>query len=137
MEFGTILANLRKQKDLSQRQFADILGVSNGAIAMWETNKRQPDIDMLKKIATFLGVSIDYLVDYQETFNYDSNDKEEVMHPLSSSDAITTRERQLIETFRQLDDDYKDIAIGEIKRLLKEQHLIESKSRESLLKKIT
>ncbi len=62
MEFGNTLAKMRTLKGLSQREFANLLGVSNGAVAMWETNKRQPDLDMLKKIANFFNVTIDYLI---------------------------------------------------------------------------
>lgn len=61
MELGNILAQLRKEKGLSQRELATSLGVSNGAVAMWETNRRQPDIEMLIRIAQFYNVSIDYL----------------------------------------------------------------------------
>ncbi len=62
MELGTVLAQLRTEKKLNQREFAQAIGVSNGAVAMWETNKRQPDLEMLKKIAIYYGVSTDYLL---------------------------------------------------------------------------
>lgn len=62
MELGTVLAQLRNQKGLNQREFAQAIGVSNGAVAMWETNKRQPDLEMIKKIAVYYGVSTDYLL---------------------------------------------------------------------------
>lgn len=62
MDFGHTLATLRNQSGLNQRDFANALGVSNGAVAMWETNKRQPDFDMLNKIASFFSVSIDVLL---------------------------------------------------------------------------
>lgn len=129
MDLGTILAQLRKQKGLSQRQFANTLGVSNGAIGMWETNKRQPDIEMLKKIATFFSVSVDYLLDMP---------KPKGNSPMNSiSNIMTNKEQDLIKTFRQLDTDNKDIAIGEIKKLLKEQRLSELSPNKSSLKKIT
>jgi transcriptional regulator with XRE-family HTH domain len=62
MEIGKVIAELRSQKELNQRDFAKALGVSNGAVAMWETNKRQPDLEMIKKIASFFNVSIDYIL---------------------------------------------------------------------------
>lgn len=62
MDLGHTIANFRNLKGLNQREFAKVLGVSNGAVAMWETNKRQPDIDMLKKIAAFFDVSVGYLI---------------------------------------------------------------------------
>lgn len=62
MELGRMISRLRTEKGLSQRDLADLLGVSNGAIGMWETGKRQPDLDTVKKIASFFGISIDYLM---------------------------------------------------------------------------
>lgn len=62
MELGRMISRLRTEKGLSQRDLADLLGVSNGAIGMWETGKRQPDLDTVKKISSFFGISIDYLM---------------------------------------------------------------------------
>lgn len=53
---------LRTQKGLNQRQFADELGVSGAAVAMWETGKREPELSMLIVIAEFYGVTLDELV---------------------------------------------------------------------------
>ncbi|MGN0960619.1 MAG: LexA family protein [Christensenellales bacterium] len=60
------LRELRKSANLTQMQLADILHVAYGTVAMWETNKRQPDFDMMKTIADFFGVSIDYLIGRSE-----------------------------------------------------------------------
>lgn len=62
MEFGKIISKLRAEKELNQRELASLLGVSSGAIGMWETGKRQPDLDTVKKIADVFNVSIDYLL---------------------------------------------------------------------------
>ncbi len=62
MELGRMISRLRTDKGLSQRDFAELLGVSNGAVGMWETEKRQPDLDTVKKMAAFFGVSVDYLM---------------------------------------------------------------------------
>ena len=50
MEIGKIISQLRNDKGLNQRELAIHLGVSNGAIGMWETGKRQPDLETIKKI---------------------------------------------------------------------------------------
>lgn len=60
--FGQRLLYLRKKHDLLQKELGDKLGVTKGAIGMWENNKRTPDFDMLKSIADFFDVSIDYLL---------------------------------------------------------------------------
>lgn len=60
--FSETLRNLRRNLRITQMDLAAKLNVSNGTIAMWETNKRFPDSDTLMKIADFFGVSIDYLL---------------------------------------------------------------------------
>lgn len=59
---GDIIKTLRKESGLTQIEFAKIFKISSGTIAMWETNKRQPDYETLNKIADFFNVSVDYLL---------------------------------------------------------------------------
>jgi len=60
--FGEILKDLRKQHGLSQDDLAKVLGISKSTIGMYEQGKRSPHSDeILKGIATYFGVSIDYL----------------------------------------------------------------------------
>ncbi len=61
-EFKDRLKKLRKEKDLYQKDLAEIVGVSDGAIGMYETGKRSPDKQILAKLANFFGVSVDYLL---------------------------------------------------------------------------
>lgn len=67
--FSERLKLLRKSKDLTQTELATILHLSHGAVAMWETNKRQPDNETLSRLADFFEVSIDYLLGRNETKN--------------------------------------------------------------------
>ena len=62
MDIGKMISKLRSDKGLNQRDLAKLLGVSNGAIGMWETGKRQPDLDTIKKLSAFFGVTTDYLI---------------------------------------------------------------------------
>lgn len=59
---GRNIRSIREQAGLSQRDFAEGFGISNGAVGMWETGKRQPDLNMLIQIAQFGGTSLDDLV---------------------------------------------------------------------------
>lgn len=54
--FGNLIRQLRTESGISQQQFADQLLVSRGAVSMWEAGKRLPDITMISRIATRLGV---------------------------------------------------------------------------------
>lgn len=68
------LKKLREQNQLTQVQFAKIFGISAGTIGMWETNKRSPDTEMLKKISEYFNVSLDYLLDNQAQNKKRDND---------------------------------------------------------------
>lgn len=53
---------LRKEKGITQEEFAKDIKVTKGAVAMWETNKRTPDLNMLKDISNYFNISIDWLI---------------------------------------------------------------------------
>ena len=61
---GERIANLRKEKKVSQEELADVLMTSRQAISKWERGESIPDIDRLKDLAIYFNVSIDYLLDY-------------------------------------------------------------------------
>ena len=56
------LKKLREAKAISQQKLADNIGVSRSTIAMWETNASEPDNTMLKKLATYFDVTVDYIL---------------------------------------------------------------------------
>jgi len=61
---GERIANLRKERKISQEELADVLNTSRQAISKWERGESDPDIDRLKDLAIYFGVSIDYLLGY-------------------------------------------------------------------------
>ncbi len=73
--FGSNLKKLREDSHLSQEQLADAIGVSKSTIGMYEQGKRMPNTNtILKDIASYFGVSIDYLVGFQSDFDSLSED---------------------------------------------------------------
>lgn len=63
--FSSTLKKLREDAGLSQEELANALGICKSTVGMYEQGKRMPKTDtVLKKIATYFGVSIDYLVGY-------------------------------------------------------------------------
>lgn len=54
MEFNEKLQELRKNKNLTQEQLAEMLFVSGTAISKWESGRGYPSIDSLKEISNFL-----------------------------------------------------------------------------------
>ena len=62
MCIGDNIYKLRTQKNLSQGDLADALGVSRQSISKWETNGSIPELDKLVKLCDLFGVSMDELV---------------------------------------------------------------------------
>lgn len=62
MTLGDKLTMLRKQKNLSQGDLADKIGVSRDAIGKYERGDIMPTADKAKKMADVLGVSLDFLM---------------------------------------------------------------------------
>ena len=56
------LKEYRLKALLTQEELAEKLGVTDGAIAMWETGKRKPNIIMLKKLAVLFQCTTDDLL---------------------------------------------------------------------------
>lgn len=56
------IRTLRKAAGITMKQLGDLMGVSESAISLYETGKAEPDISMLKKLADYFSVSIDYLL---------------------------------------------------------------------------
>lgn len=62
LTIGKNLKRLRREKNITQDQLADILGVSYQSVSRWETGLCYPDIELLPTISDFFGVSVDKLI---------------------------------------------------------------------------
>jgi len=60
--FSEKFKNLRKSKDLTQDQIAEIFHVSPQAVSRWETGANYPDIELLPHIAIYFKVTLDELL---------------------------------------------------------------------------
>lgn len=62
MEFNEKLQELRKQRGITQEELAQFLYVSRTAVSKWESSRGYPNINSLKAIAKFFGVTVDDLL---------------------------------------------------------------------------
>ena len=58
---STIKIMLRSQKR-SQKQMAEALGVTEVTVSRWVKKRTEPNLDMAKKIATYLDTTVDSLI---------------------------------------------------------------------------
>ena len=63
MQLGRRIKELRKKRNITQQDLAEMLGVSYQAISRWENNITSPDITALPVLANIFNVTVDYLLD--------------------------------------------------------------------------
>lgn len=65
LNFSENLIALRHEKQMTQEELADFLGVTKAAISKWENKQSLPDILLLPKLACFFDVTVDELLGYE------------------------------------------------------------------------
>ena len=60
------LKKIRKERNLNQLKVAMDLNISREALSHYENGKRQPSLEMLRKLSRYFNVSIDFLVNGEE-----------------------------------------------------------------------
>jgi len=69
------LLELRKEKNLSQEELADQIGVSRQAVSKWERAESSPDLDNLIELAKLYDISLDELLLDKESPNNEDNNE--------------------------------------------------------------
>lgn len=77
MEFHEKLQELRKRKGMTQEELAEHLFVSRAAVSKWESGRGYPNIDSLKAVAKFFGVTVDELLSSHEVLSIAEEDQKE------------------------------------------------------------
>ncbi len=66
LNIGEMIKKLRKEREITQDEFANILGVSCQSVSRWENNSCYPDIELIPTIAAFFDISTDKLMGVDE-----------------------------------------------------------------------
>ena len=101
------LLELRKSKNLTQQRLAVELGVDQASISSYESGKYFPTVEVLVKIASYFGVSTDYLLGLSDI-------KNPIRTPTDDQTAY------LISVFSALPGYYRERVIGYVETLQSE-----------------
>ena len=77
MELSEKIQKLRKERGLTQEQFAEQLFVSRTAVSKWETGRGTPSMESLQMIAKMCGVTLDELLQAEELIAAAKNENKE------------------------------------------------------------
>lgn len=89
--FGERMRILRQNLGISQQQVADKLNISRNLLSNYERGIRQPDYQMLVRLADFYEVSLDYLLGRSDTYK--------------TQNVCTDRETEIINRVLRLSDE--------------------------------
>ena len=79
-KIGSFMKELRNEKQITQEQLSEVLGVSNRTISRWETGNNMPDIVLLMEISDFYNIDIrELLSGERKNINMDKNSKETIL----------------------------------------------------------
>ena len=105
MKLGDNIRYLLEENNMTQRQLAQELDITPAALGNYIRNIREPDFDMLLRIAGFFRVSTDFLLGHQ-------NKKEE----------LTRSEELLLQIFRSLTPDQREIYLEQGKLFIRQNN---------------
>lgn len=107
MNIGNKIKKLRKQRGITQEQLADSIGISFQAISKWENNIALPDITLVPVLASYFGVSMD------ELFDFNLNEIESEVKNIAD-EAYERRESNPLESRRILEEGLKKYPDNEV-----------------------
>ena len=104
------LRELRDEQNISQKELADAIKVSQQSINKYENHNSQPDIEILKKMADYFNTSIDYILGYTD-----------IRKKIGAAGAYDLNEYEagLIERIRTLTEEEKQCVDIVVRTLLK------------------
>lgn len=98
------LAMLRKKHKLNQKELAKKFNVNQNTVSRWETGDRQIDLETLKALSVFFGVSVDFLLGNE-----------------SSVPDLPQDANELLALYGKMDDKFKIRLLGTAYAMLAEQ----------------
>lgn len=85
---GKFIADCRKEKELTQMQLAEKLGITNRAVSKWETGKSCPDVSIMVELCDILGITVNELLSGERINmeNYQKKAEENLMELQAKKD---------------------------------------------------
>ena len=74
-KIGKFIAKCRKDKNITQEQLAEKLGVSNKSISRWENGKNMPDYSILKELCDTLDIDVNEFLSGEKIEKNEKNEK--------------------------------------------------------------
>lgn len=103
-QIGQIIRELRREMDCTQNKLADVLGVTQDSISLWENDKRIPDTQYIVEMAKFFDVTTDYLLGLTDEYKNVRFGKEK-----TPPRQLVPAEERLLRNYRILSEKKKEL----------------------------
>lgn len=116
---GDEIRLLRIRQDITQKELAKQINVAPSTVSMYEQNRRMPDIETIKRIASYFNVRVEVLLDAAVPIQEAVATSQQEDDSSLSGTALSEAEHMLLDTFRTLPKEEQYILIGkafELKR---------------------
>ncbi len=77
-KIGNLIQEIRKEKNMKQEDFANLLGVTGKTVSRWETGKYMPDLSLFTKISEILGITLNELIQGERIIGKKNNNSIEI-----------------------------------------------------------
>ena len=117
-KIGSFLKELRKEKGITQEEFAENLNVSGRTVSRWETGVNMPDISLLVDIAEFFNVSIPEIINGERKSEIMEKEVKEVAEAMSNYAAaektVILKRVKLIPIYECMKETCLGFGVGEL-----------------------
>ena len=97
LSIGKFISQKRKEKNLTQAELAEKLGVSNKTISKWETGKCMPDYSIIQSLCQELGITVSELMDGEdkEPDSFRTYDEEQMLDIICRTQTLENQRTML------------------------------------------
>lgn len=103
IKIGRFIAQMRKEQSLTQRQLADMIGISDKTVSKWETGSGLPEVSLLMPLCKILHISVNELLSGEH---------------LTASDYKKKAEENMMDLIREREESKKKIILSVIECFL-------------------
>lgn len=103
IKIGRFIAQMRKEQSLTQRQLADMIGISDKTVSKWETGSGLPEVSLMMPLCKILHISVNELLSGEH---------------LTASDYKKKAEENMMDLIREREESKKKIILSVIECFL-------------------
>ena len=110
IKIGRFIAKMRKEKPYTQRQLADMLGISDKTVSKWETGNGLPDVSLMMPLCDLLQISVNELLSGERLTDseYQKKAEENMMNLIMEREESKKKIFKLEQKNQKLNSDKKD-----------------------------